>query len=592
VVDALDAFFRHGESDLDPDGFLAVLSGWTRSALTALSPGACLLAEYIACLEDSDRRVGIIEANWAGLWQRLGRPGEPPEPGPVLGELVSAALVEAESAPEPMPPAGAHSQPGTEGASDPGDDGHGAAMRRMHPGVAAAIKGTAGPGVREAVDAELAAFWESVSDEARERPDGEDTGLVVRAGLAAAPYLLRRADWDTASALLAQAAIRDESPGVTQALLPSLRRIAEATGAPVDAGRLAGVLMRVDPGAAERLLRGALKDASVAGGYWNASMIAGDLFNLLHDAGRLGEALEVARQKEELTRRARLGPWSRLGDEARRLQVLGRMGEHEKVLAEVGRLRGVMAGLPGRRGPDESVDSWNVRETTLNIGYLSALATGRWELCLELNAEITASVLGRGAGVHEVAGTRFNDSGPLMRLGRTVEAGRLLADCQRVFEDYADTAMLGMVLSARAGLEDELGNRRTAVNLERAALRLKYARPGPRAIAISHHNLANYLGRAGGDRAERRAHRLAAALIWQLAGMSHYLAQAIRALAAELGEDGADPSLPSTPAEVVAVAERTEGVRLGALLAALQPDPTALEAALAEIRTAASTPPG
>jgi hypothetical protein len=69
-----------------------------------------------------------------------------------------------------------------------------------------------------------------------------------------------------------------------------------------------------------------------------------------------------------------------------------------------------------------------------------ALATGDWQRCLDLNAEIAASVRQRGAGVYEVARTRFNDAEPLIRLGRLGEAGRLLAECQRVFEDHADTA--------------------------------------------------------------------------------------------------------------------------------------------------------
>lgn len=77
--------------------------------------------------------------------------------------------------------------------------------------------------------------------------------------------------------------------------------------------------------------------------------------------------------------------------------------------------------------------------------------------------------------------------------------------------------------------------------------------------------------------------------------MAYDLADTVRVLAGELRADGgADVSLPSTVAQVVAVAERTEGVRLAALLTALQPDPAAVESALAEIlrtaRAAAATP--
>ena len=78
---------------------------------------------------------------------------------------------------------------------------------------------------------------------------------------------------------------------------------------------------------------------------------------------------------------------------------------------------------------------------------------------------------------------------------------------------------------------------------------------------------------------------------YRLAGMTHDLAVTMRALAAELGEDTA-AGLPSTVAEVVATAELTEGVWLGELLAVLEPDPQAVEAALAEIlRAAAELPP-
>jgi hypothetical protein len=105
---------------------------------------------------------------------------------------------------------------------------------------------------------------------------------------------------------------------------------------------------------------------------------------------------------------------------------------------------------------------------------------------------------------------------------------------------------------------------------------------------ISHYNLAIYLERLGADRAGQRAHRLAAALVCRLAGMAHELAAAVRALAVELrAEGGADPFLPSTLAAVIAVAEQTEGVHLSALLTALEPDESQIEAAVSEILTAA-----
>jgi len=81
---------------------------------------------------------------------------------------------------------------------------------RVLSGSAAAITATAAPDVRDAADTELAAFWVAVYQEARALAGGEESGLVVAAGLAAVPYLLRRADWDAATGLL-----RDTSLPVT-----------------------------------------------------------------------------------------------------------------------------------------------------------------------------------------------------------------------------------------------------------------------------------------------------------------------------------------------------------------------------------------
>jgi len=334
---------------------------------------------------------------------------------------------------------------------------------------------------------------------------------------------------------------------------------------------LASALLTVDPTEAGQLARGALARAAAAGDDGLASAIAGDLMNLLLDAGRLAEALELAGQKAGYTRRAGLGPWTQLSDQARRLQILALMGEHEQVLAETETLRGQMSQLPDRPGDTDPVPPWNVREGILNTGYSSALALRWWPLCLELNAEIVASTRQRGAGEYELARTRFSDAAPLINMGRVEDAGRLLRWCQQVFEDHRDTAGLATVLSVRAGLEDELGHRQAAGDFARAALRLGYARPVPHSLAINHNNLAIYLGAAVEDRTEQRAH-------WLLAG--------------ELREDAAAEGPPVTVAEVVTVAERTEGVRLGELLAALEPDPQAVEAALAEIlRAAADLPP-
>jgi hypothetical protein len=228
----LDAFFRAGVSALEPGAFMDALTSWTTSTLDVLPEPARLIAQFLACVEDEDRTSGIVGATWADLWQRLDRPGEPPDPGPLLTVLAGAALV------QPEMPAAA-------------DEDASPVVYRLHPGVAAAIAAGAGRGFAVAVDAELAAFWVAVFDQAREREGGEDTGLVVRAGLAAAPYLLRLRAWGIVSSLLERAIVRDGSPATVQATLPSLRRIAIATGAADAQHVLALALITVDPTQAE-----------------------------------------------------------------------------------------------------------------------------------------------------------------------------------------------------------------------------------------------------------------------------------------------------------------------------------------------------
>jgi tetratricopeptide (TPR) repeat protein len=569
----LEAFFRDGTTTLDAAQFLASLTAWTTATLTALPAPAQLMAQFLACLEERDRQSWIIDANWADLWHRLARPGDPPSHRPLLATLADAALIQPE-------------QP-----ASTSDDDQPPVTYRMHPGIAQAIRASAGPDIQAATDTELAATWRQILWTAREREGGEAGQDIVTAGLAAAPYLLRLQDWDTTSTLLEHALMRDESPATTQAALPALRAVASATNALDDLAVLASALRRVDPAEAETLLRAALSQAIAVEDFRVASAVAGYLVSLVRDQGRLREALDMAGQKAGYTRQAGLGPWNQLADQSRRLQILGQMGEHRQVLDQIQELRAEMDKLPATKAASETVNPWNVRETTLDIGRSSAMALGEWQQALDLSAAILAITRARGAGTHEVARTRYNDAGPLIRLGRLEEAEQLLLGCQQVFEDYGDLALLAKVLGTRADLEDERGNLAAAIALEQTATRYIYARPEPADIAVGHHNLANYLDRAGSDPAAQRAHRLAAALIYQLIGMTHYLDHTIRALAADLRRDTGDLHLPTTVEEVIAVAEQAEGVHLGQLITALQPDAQAAASTLTQIlQTAAAEP--
>ena len=567
---ALDAFFRDGTTALDAAQFLDTLTTWTTTTLTELPEAARLMAQFLACIEDSDRFSGIVDANWADLWRRLARPGDPPGLAPLLSALTVAALI------QPDPPPQDH------------EDAEAPVFYRMHPGIGQAIRASTGPDIQAAVDTELAETWQQLFLQAIEQEGGEVGQIVIRAGLAAAPYLLRMKDWDTAGALLDQAVTRDSSPATAQAALPALRAIADATHVGEALGTLARALATVDPAEAEDLMRKTLAEAITEDNPAFASTATGDLINLLAGTGRLREALDLCAQKARYSRQAGLGPWTQLGDQGHRLRILGQLGEHQQVLDEVRVLRPQMDKLPVTRGANEIARPWNVRETLLDIGRTSAQALQQWQLCLDLGGDILASKRARKATTYEIARTSFNLSRPLIELGQLIDAEQILLNCQQVFEAADDMPNLRKVLAVRALLERTRGRPQAALELERTSIRLAYVRPEPADIAISHYQLAQYLSATGSEPTAQRAHRLAAALLFQLIGMGHYLALAVGALAIELRDDVGVEDLPGTLGQVVRVAEQTEGVHLGQLITALQPNPQAAADTLAQILRAAA----
>ncbi|MGH3889030.1 MAG: hypothetical protein ACRDSZ_21160, partial [Pseudonocardiaceae bacterium] len=575
------AFLTEGETRLDAEQLLATFTAWTITVAATLPAPARLLLQVLCRIEETDRDTSVIGVNWVALWRRLGRPGEPPPLASVVAALVASALIVA----DPI-----------DDSADPNEF----VVYRIHLGVVEAIHSVTPELVTAAVDAQLAAWWTVVGDWGIEQQAGKDTSqFVVRAGLAAARYLLRRHDYNAASCLLERALIRDSySPVTSLAVLPLLRRIAEATGALKDLVVLGAALRKVDPGEAETLLRRAYDQARTDGKYGLASTTAGDLVTLLRDQGRLGEALTLADQKIEHTRRTGFGFWTQLSDQGRRLQILSLLGRHAQVLLDVSALRARMAGLPDQRADNDRVNPWTVREGVLDVGRVSAVALQRWDDALDLNNEIASAQRRRGAIPSEIARTRFNDHLPLLHLGRLADVDQLLRDCQNTFDTSGDITQLAAVYGARADLADKRDHPVDAVDLQRASLRLRYLHPDPGEISTAHHHLANYLSHTADNPAEQRAHRLTASLLNHLTGNTYQLTMTLKALTTELRCDTnspetpalpATPVLPTTLAEVTHLVDADDGVRFGDLLITLCPDPITAEHALTDLLTTATS---
>lgn len=548
----LDGFLR-GEAPAASDtDYGAVLGAWTRSAASGLSEPARVLLRVVCGVEDADRSPNVLAVVWPAVWQRSGQVGGVLDLNAVMPALVAGALVAEEQ-----------------------DLASGEVVAwRVHPGVADAVRAETDPELTEVIDDVAGDAWLGTLHGARAREAAEGEGAwVMRAALSAAPYLLRRQRWDELDFVAGEALIRDPGVGLTVRLAPMLAAAVEAVrgrdlGRQLNVGRThARLVVRVDPARAVALLSELLDTAVAAGRYGHASNLASTLVNCYRNEGRYGEALELANRMAEYSRRAGFGPWTRLLDEVKRLQIENMQGKYGEVLDAVEALRERMAGLPAQLdAATERVEAWSVREALLNLGVVATVKLGLRERALALNAEVLASMRGRGADEHTQAHAAFNDSGPLIALGRLDEARELLIGCRAVFEQSDDLPLLGVTLSALADVEDTQGRQDRAIDLEREALRFSYAASDPDAVAARHYNLADYLQRNGGDLEQVGAHRVAACVLARQIG-SGVLPDALKMLGVLLATDG--DRVPRSFASVCALVGQAPEVDLAGLLVRL-----------------------
>jgi len=573
----LDAFLQGGASKLDVAAFMASLRAWTRGIAATLPEAARLAFHFLCALEEGDREGPIIAANWGNVWRRLGHSAPAPDFAPLLAALVRAGLVERRPT---------------------GEEAHQYTIT-IHPGVAEAGRAEAGAAVQAAVDQELAATWGQVMRRGLESHGKEPTGAsIVRAGLAAFPYLARLGEWATATAMLERSVAVDHSPEAIAAALPMAQRIARATAGSdreaKDMGVLAGILLEAGRGdEAEALLRAAIDSAAEREDFATASAAAGVLANLLGASGRAAAALDVVGRKADFTRSAGHGLWTQLADQTRRLRTLDGLGRWDEVMREVTGLRAHMRTLPDPPDVnDQSIAVWNVRETLLGTGLAAAVHLEQWQACLDLNAENLRSIDGRGAPALDRARTRFNDHGPLLRLQRHAEAWAVLEACLTTFQRENAIPELATAYSGLASLESTLVHHEAARGLEETSLRFTYISSGPDNVAISHFNYANYLPRTAAQSRLILAHRLAAILLFA-AIQSGELASSVAALVADLRPLGPDAAaaLPGDIATLCATVEQIEGVKFGDMLRRFIDDAQATELLRAKIAEAQEAQP-
>jgi hypothetical protein len=485
--------------------------------------------------------------------------------------------------------------PGGDGGADTQTGEATVAGYRLHPGVADAIRANTPTENTAALEDLAAGFWHTILVQA-EKGEGEREGLgeyVLTAARSAIPYLARRGQWVDLDKVAQTVLGRDSSPQTAAALLPLLKAAADATTgteAELGVGRThTRALSRLRPDEAEPLLRALLRIASARGKHGLASIIAGDLVYLCMDAGRFEEALALVEIKKQHGRQAGHGPWAQLADDAMPLQILNLQGRAQDVLDKVNQLRSQMDRLPPGGDPDGSVSPFNAREVIFDIGQTAARRLGLWQDALDLNAAQLESQRGRGATERDRAWSAANDYYPLLRLGRLDGARDLLSWCRQVAEAAVDVNFLAKVISSQADLEDELGHTDAACRLELDSMRLSYVAGDPVDIAVSHYQLALYLGRLGGPLDQQWAHRIAGAVITYQIGEGT-IDTDLRGLARLLAR-GSEDTIPATFRHVCEIVGQPPDVDLAGLLARLPARAPDADTAMAEVLAAARALP-
>jgi tetratricopeptide (TPR) repeat protein len=550
-----DGFFTTGDTTASGADYLHVLTAWTKAVTGTLAPGERDLFWFLCCLEEADRERHMLDGNWADLWTRLERDGEPPRWDEALASLVACGLTGVRD--------------GTRDYLD---------AYPIHPGVAAAGRAGAGRPFQEAVDEEAATYW--VTNYKQASGDTVDglvlTDILVRAGLAGVPYLIRQQRWGAAALMLESAFLRNPSRSNAAAMMPAIKQITDHD--PSQASVLARILEVTHHAAAGSSMRASLNAHVDEGDYWAASAVAAQLMYHCLNSGQLAEALAFANRAIGHARQAGMGPWTQLLAEIQLLQVHNAMGQYGHVLHEVQRLREHALTLPSAFDPNDPAPVWEVHEKLLDTGRYAERKLGRWNNALDLSREIITSMHNRRAPAVEIAKAAFNCYEPLLQLGRTDDSLALLKKCRHEFQQANDVKGLGMAMSALADVEDKRGHGDAAIALVRDALRYIHMAGDVTSIAVSYHHLGGYLRDYDRQSTSALACHLAAALILSLAGAAN--SDVAVSGAAIVFQDFGKTLPPQDVADLCRQVGDIPGTDLPGLIATLSPDPDTAEQAL------------
>jgi tetratricopeptide (TPR) repeat protein len=284
----------------------------------------------------------------------------------------------------------------------------------------------------------------------------------------------------------------------------------------------------------------------------------------LRGAGRLPEALRAADLRIAYGHQADIGPWGEIADRAERLQIRAEAGfDDQSILAEatglIAQAKGIARESAGRAGVNPD---W-VCESLLRSSATAAGRLQRWPEMLRFVQQEAASLRDRGAPPAEVANAEFNAFTALAETGLIQQATELLDRCETAFRHGNGSQHLldlGLVGQARAALAARSGDAASAVRLQSEALGRLYRSGDIAQIQSAHSFFSRWLEEADRSPARALAHELAAAVLAELTGQPADIPTITQRMFGSAGE------YPSTLAQICALVDETQGVRLEELL--------------------------
>ena len=364
-----------------------------------------------------------------------------------------------------------------------------------------------------------------------------DTELLVRAGLAAVPYLLRQQQWDNAAGLLEGAFVRDPSRANAAAVLPAIQQITRHE--PALGGR-AGQGARGDrPGhrrcQAPRRHGRRRRPRRLPG----RGGSAGRLLDLCRATGRLAEALDVAEQKAATPARPALAPGPSWPTRSGGCRCWPRWGAPARSWTRSPGSATAWPPCPPPPAPTRARTTWHVREALLDTGRYAAMLAGRLPTRSSFIAEVVAS---QQTATPPPASSPAPGTTTTSRCCTSAAPRKHWRCCRTAARSSRTPATPSC--SARHSAPSPTSRKRAATATPPSgwnATRLRYAylAGDVEGIAIGYHNLGNYLAGHARQPAPAFASHLTSALICALIGNEDN-AESIEAAATDLRGFGPD----------------------------------------------------